>query len=376
MLSIVHLADLHLGASYDSLPAEKATAAQESQLRVLQRAVDYANNQYASAILIAGDLFDQPTPPASLVTETFSILSRATSCVLIAPGNHDYLCADSPYLRAVRPEQVYVFTSTTLTAFPIGEQAVVWGAAFCDVSASIPLKAARAENRLNLCLVHSDLKTASGYNPLTPTELRASGFDYVAVGHNHSYSGVRRAGHTIYACPGSPMGVGLDDMGPKGFLFGELSDQAKFRFVPGGGIEFHEYKIDFSTLADDRAFEQAIRVQIPKNHAKVCANLALCGERSYEPNLPSLRHALEDVFFHHSISDETMMRRDLWRYLTDDDLRGGVSRRYHAMLSAASSEEEKQRLTLSLRYALAALDGEQPPAWTAGEHNANEKPRL
>lgn len=362
MLSIVHLADLHLGASYSFLSAAKASIARESQFSALQRAVDHANSQFCNAILIAGDLFDQPQPAPAVAKRAFSILAQANCCVLIAPGNHDYLCADSPYLTAQRPEQVYVFTSPMLTSFPISDRALVWGAAFCDQSASIPLEVELATDRPNLCLVHSDLKTQSGYNPYTPSDFKASGFAYAALGHNHAYSGMRRAGNTIYACPGSLSGGGADDVGAKGFLFGQIGEETKFRFIPSGGVEFHPLKIDFTPLSSDRMLEQALTAQIPKNHTKVCASVELVGERSYEPNLPALRSALDAVFLHAVVSDRTTTRRSLWRYQNDDDLRGGVTRKYHALISGTDEADEKSRLTLSLRYALAALDGETMPS--------------
>lgn len=366
MLSIVHLADLHLGASYSFLPAAKAAAARESQFAALTRAVEYANAQFANAILIAGDLFDSPTPPAEIVTRAFSILSGANCCVLIAPGNHDYLCAESPYLTAQRPERVFVFTSPVLTSFPVGDRALVWGAAFCDQSASISLEAALVSDRPNLLLVHSDLKTQSGYNPLTAADFKTSGFAYAALGHNHQYSGMRRAGQTIYACPGSPCGVGADDTGSKGFLFGQLGDETKFRFIPGGGVEFHPLTIDFTPLTSDRMLEQALAAQIPKNHAKVCASVELTGERCYEPDFPALRKALDAVFLHAVVIDHTTTRRSLWRYQNDDDLRGAVTRRYRSLVEAAADEDQKARLTLSLRYALAAMDGEACPSVETG----------
>ncbi len=367
MLTIVHLADLHLGASYSFLPAEKAAVAQESQFAVLQQAVDYANAQFVSAILIAGDLFDQPQPPSPIVKRAFDILSQARCCVLISPGNHDYLCAESPYLTAQRPERVYVFTSPNLTSFPVGEKAVVWGAAFCGQGAAIPPDVGLSPDRPNLLLVHSDLKGRSGYNPLTPSELKHSGFVYAALGHNHEYSGMRRAGNTIYACPGSPVSVGSDDTGRKGFLFGQLGDEVKFRFIPSGGFECHNFQIDFTTLASDRMLEQALAAMIPKNHGKIYAMVELVGERCYEPNFPALRKALGQVFLQAKLFDHTTTRRSLWRYMQDDDLRGGVTRSFRSRIDQAADEAEKNRLTLSLRYALAALDGEAQPAFEPSE---------
>ncbi len=361
MLTIVHLADLHLGAAYSFLPEKQAEIARESQFTVLQNAIDYANAQFANAILIAGDLFDQPKPPTALVKRTFSLLSKANCPVLIAPGNHDYLCADSPYVTAQRPERVYVFTSPTLTSFPIGNRALVWGAAFCNQSATIPLEAQLSDRMPNLLLVHSDLKGKSGYNPLTAADLKGSGFLYAALGHNHEYSGMRRAGTTIYACPGSPVSVGADDTGRKGFLFGQFGDDVKFRFIPAGGFEYHNYQIDFTKLSDDRMLEQALTALVPKNHKQVFADVVLHGERRYEPNFPALRKALDTVFLCAKLTDRTTTRRSIWRYVQDDDLRGSVSRKYRELMDATTNEAEKSQLLLSFRYALAALDGEAAP---------------
>lgn len=363
MLSILHLADLHLGAAYSFLQSEKAEKVKESQFAALKQAVDYANEQKVHAILIAGDLFDQPVPPSEVVHRTFSILSKSNCCVLISPGNHDYLCANSPYLTSKRPDCVYVFSSPTLTPFPIGDVGVVWGAAFCDQSASIPLNVDLIEDKYNILLVHSDLKTKSGYNPLSSADFKESGFDYAALGHNHTYSGMHRAGKTIYACSGSPCSTGADDTGKKGFLFGQICEETKFRFIPSVGMEFHKLQIDFTSLMSDRMLQQVLTPMIPKNHASSCAILELIGERCYDPNLSALENVLNQIFLNAVIVDNTSEKKSIWRYSKDDDLRGHVSRKYHELLNNAKDEQERNTIMLSLRYALAALNGEALPAF-------------
>ncbi len=111
--------------------------------------------------------------------------------------------------------------------------------------------------------------------------------------------------------------------------------------------------------------EQALAAQIPKNHAKVCATVELTGERCYEPNFSALRTALDAVFLHTTVIDHTTTRRSIWRYQNDDDLRGAVTRRYRALIDKTTNETEKANFTLSLRYALAAMDGEPIPSFDA-----------
>lgn len=360
---IIHLADLHLGAAYNSLPAEKAEACRNRQFDCLSYVVDHANDAHADAILIAGDLFDQPLPSAATVTRAISILSRAQAKVLISPGNHDYLCAESPYLRKDLPSNLHVFSSAALTPYELNADTVVWGAAFTDQSASISLAPPPQDGRNHICLIHGDLKHPAGsYNPVSVSALRASGFCYVALGHNHEFSGLRRAGETVFACPGSLMGVGLDDTGEKGFLSGSVStDEIRLRFFSGKGIEFHPIQLCFDSIQDDHVLQKEITRQIPAQHKRICATIEMTGERSYEPNLPALSRILEQVFFYHVIHDHSVLRRDLWRYEQDDDLRGGVTRRCRALLKQATDVQTQAHVLLTLRYALAALNQEQQP---------------
>lgn len=363
MLSILHLADLHLGANFSFLPPNKAQKAKQMQFDALKQAIDYANSQSVNAVLIAGDLFDQPFPSADVVNRTFDILSHSNCCVLISPGNHDYICAKSPYLTAKRPDCVYVFTSPTLTAFPLSDIGVVWGAAFCNQNAEISLNANLDQNKYNILLLHSDLKTQSGYNPLSASDFKASGFDYAALGHNHTYSGMNKAGKTVYACSGSPCTVGADDTGKKGFLFGQIGNEIKFRFIPSNSLEFHKINIDFTSLMSDRMLQQVLTPMIPKNHKNICASLEFTGERCYNPNLTALESVLNQIFFNAVIVDNTSERKSIWRYSNDNDLRGNVSKKYHELLNNAKNEDEKNTIMLSLRYALAALNGESLPSF-------------
>ena len=176
MLRFLHLADLHLGAAFDMLSQKAAESAQQKQFAALEHAVRVAGRERVHAILIAGDLFDSPLPSATVFSRAMSILSQAVCPVLIAPGNHDHICAGSPYLTSALPSNVHVFTQSTLEPVHLGEAATVWGAAFHDQSAVIPLTHRKFSRPVNICLVHTDLKTDGGYNHYSPDEIAASGF--------------------------------------------------------------------------------------------------------------------------------------------------------------------------------------------------------
>lgn len=359
MLTLVHIADLHLGAEYSFLPEEKAAVCRETQFKVLERMLDHAGDISAEVILIAGDLFDSPTPPAQVASRAFSLLAKARCPVLLSPGNHDYLCPQSPYLTMELPENLFVFQSSRLTPYYLHNDTVIWGAAFSGASAFIPLDAPVDHSHLNLMLVHGDLKGTSGYNPVNPAQLADSGFAYAAFGHNHAFSGLRRAGNTVYACTGCQMGLNAENTGEKGFLSGTVDkDGVSLRFQKPSVIRFDAIDVPMDDIADDRALAQAVRALIPAECGRVCATFSLTGEKSYEPNVEGLESALRQVFFYCFVRDRARIRRDPWAFLEQDDLRGAVTRRYRKLVDAAADEAETARLMRSLAYAIAALEGE------------------
>lgn len=367
MFKFLHLADLHLGACFDMLPPEKAESARGKQFAALEHAVRVAERETAQAILIAGDLFDSPQPSTTLFSRAMSILSQAPCPVFIAPGNHDYIESGSPYLTTALPENVHVFTSDTLEPIHIGQAATVWGAAFHNQSASIPLTHRNFSRPLNLCLVHTDLKTDSGYNHYSPDQIAQSGFSYLAAGHNHAPSGLRRAGGTVFCCPGGLCALSARETGPKGFLLLEAGDTIKAQFIESKAVQFARIEIDLTPIPSDTGLQKVLIERIPKNHDRVCATVALVGERIYEPNLTALRRVLTQVFLDCTVTDETVPKKPLWRYLQQDDLCGAVSRRYRDLIESTESPEDKEMLMLSLRYALAAFDGDPRPEITAGK---------
>ena len=85
-MKFLHIADLHLGKrvfEYSML---------EEQRRILSLIVDYAITEGVRAVLIAGDVYDRPVPPAeatALLSSFLEQLHTAEIEVLMIAGNHD-----------------------------------------------------------------------------------------------------------------------------------------------------------------------------------------------------------------------------------------------------------------------------------------------
>lgn len=85
-MKLLHISDLHIGKrvlEYSML---------EDQSYILERILDLSQEISPDAMLIAGDIYDKPTPSAEAVTLFDSFLTRASQTVpniFIIGGNHD-----------------------------------------------------------------------------------------------------------------------------------------------------------------------------------------------------------------------------------------------------------------------------------------------
>lgn len=105
-LRCLHTSDWHLGALFHD------QARDDEEQRALDGLVQLACAEEVDAVLIAGDIFDGPNPPAAAQERWYRTLCRLRSeagvgCVLAIGGNHDHgLRLDAPrdFLRGERVE--------------------------------------------------------------------------------------------------------------------------------------------------------------------------------------------------------------------------------------------------------------------------------
>jgi DNA repair exonuclease SbcCD nuclease subunit len=87
----VHTADWQLGkpfARVEALP--KRTLLQQERFRVVERIAEVARAQGAQFVVVAGDLFDSPTPARNTVSAACAAIGQLRLPVLAIPGNHDH----------------------------------------------------------------------------------------------------------------------------------------------------------------------------------------------------------------------------------------------------------------------------------------------
>ena len=360
-IRLLHAADLHLDSAFDALSGALAAQRRREQRSLLRSLPALANAQGAQIILLAGDLLDTDCPYGETVRLLAETFADTDAHVFIAPGNHDYYTDNAPYARTVFPENVHIFRREKLDCVTLPELGVrVWGAAFERKSCPDLLRGftlARADDLIDILCVHGTVGDPnSPYNPMTEAELAASGFDYVALGHVHTCSGLRRAGGTYYAWPGCAEGRGFDETGEKGVLSVTVGrGQADAQFIPLGGRRYEKLTVDVT----ERDVRAAVRSELPPGAAQHIFRITLTGTCERAPNLAQLRAALEGHVFAMQLRDETRLKRDIWAMAGEDTLRGIFLKSLREEYDAADSDAARELVTMAARWGLAALDRDE-----------------
>lgn len=355
MIRLLHAADLHLDSPFEGLSDEKAALRRAEQRDLLRRLVELRADSKSQLVLLSGDIFDSHAAFAETEEALCSALAQMEVPVFIAPGNHDYYSRGSSFFRLQMPDNVRVFTTGQMTAWEIPElNARVWGAAFTDKYENGLLRgftANRREGFTELLCLHGELAASSQYNPILEAELAASGIDYVALGHIHSFSGLRRAGDCFYAWPGCPEGRGFDECGEKGVIIADVEPKnVQLQFVP---ICSRKYETLEVRVGDDGS------VELPELDARNTYKIILTGETFKAPDLALLRAELEEKTFSYRLRDETKRSSDAWENAGEDSLRGVFLSLLREKLDSAADDAERERIKSAARWGLAALEGRE-----------------
>ena len=91
MTRFIHTADWQIGKPYRQIADEqKRFKLQQERVNAIGRIRDAARMQAAAFVVVAGDLFDSPTPPTTAVLEVLEAIGEMEIPVLVIPGNHDH----------------------------------------------------------------------------------------------------------------------------------------------------------------------------------------------------------------------------------------------------------------------------------------------
>lgn len=178
---LVHSSDLHLG-----------DGARHGDFHGLTQVLAAARAVHADAVLLAGDIFDHNRLPLAVLDTATRLMADAGRQIVILPGNHDCLAANSVYRRGglAEPDNVHVLGITHEETVPLPHLDLeVWGRAHLDHVDMSPLRDPRPRGaaRWNVAAAHGHWVTGAHDHHrswlIHDEEISSLDVDYVALGH-------------------------------------------------------------------------------------------------------------------------------------------------------------------------------------------------
>jgi DNA repair exonuclease SbcCD nuclease subunit len=352
-MKILHSADWHLDSPLTGKSEEQSKFLRTELLKVPDRVAALCKSENCDLLLLAGDLFDGKCSKESL-NAVMKMLEEIEIPVFISPGNHDFCQPDSPYVTECWPENVHIFTHAAMESVTLQTlDCTVYGAGYEAMDCPGLLKGFLAQglSKWHIGLLHSDAtQPSSPYCPVTAAQVRDSGLHYLALGHIHK-GGSFRAGETLCAWPGCPMGRGYDESGVKGVLVVELTDNVSARFLPLTTPRFFDETVD----AGEDAIE-AVAAILPPLDTMDTYRITLTGYSA-----PIDTAAITAAFPHVpnlEVRDRTVPEIDLWSSVGEDTLEGVYFRILQDSM-ADSSEKLQQNIKLAAKISRQILDGQE-----------------
>jgi DNA repair exonuclease SbcCD nuclease subunit len=187
-VTLVHSSDLHVD---DGRIAAQHDGDGTGGLKAV---LAYARLIEADVVILAGDTFDNHMVTAATIDRAGRLLADAGVPVVILPGNHDPVTADSVWVRggyaAIPGLRILGITDDGAVSFA-EHQLEIWGNAHRDYHDMVPLRDPRPRTtRWQVCVGHGHYEPPETFaNPLRPSWLisdeaiAATATDYVALGH-------------------------------------------------------------------------------------------------------------------------------------------------------------------------------------------------
>jgi len=380
MLRLIHTADWQIGKPYGTVADEqKRFRLQQERISAVGRIADVVRAQEAQLVLVAGDLFDSPTPDTTAVLEVLERIGEMEVPVLVIPGNHDHGAPgtvwhrddfqrhqrqQAPNLQLLLERQPLVLDSAVVLPCPLLRKAEP-----VDPTAWLrQLDFSPWADQPRIVLAHGSIQgfgsedsgDTDDENPPVPTNridlsaLPASEIDYIALGDWH---GLKQVGARAWyaGCHEMDRFPRSADYSSGQVLVVQASRGAMPELfpVPTGGIRWHQLQHRFNSDADLERLEDLLRDLIGPRSNQDLLLLELDGSLSLAAasRLQDLLERLEARLLRLKRRDRTSVAPDAseLRQLTEragDPLVARVALRLQELVEQGEDQGELARMAL------------------------------
>ncbi|MDD7792794.1 metallophosphoesterase family protein [Clostridium sp. 'White wine YQ'] len=369
-IKIIHAADFHFDSPFKELSSSYGEKRNEDIKKSFKKIINLANEECVQILLLCGDIFDNSSIKKSTLEFLKSEIETLNNTkVFIAAGNHDPLSDKSFYKVFNWPKNVFIFSKELEYVVLEDIKTVVYGYSFgSNYENTSLLKNFNIpqiyKGYINIMALHGEVTSSTGneYNPITINEIGKSGLNYLALGHRHGFSGIKREDDTFYAYSGCPEGRGFDETGEKGIIFGEVyKDGVNLNFLPLCERTYNSIEVDISNCTNQEQVINSILFSLKdedtdRNFYKVILTGYINGEMPIK--IKTIEYRVKDRLYYIKIKDETRVNLDIDIIKKENSLRGIYYRKVAERLLDAT-EEEKIYLEEALKIGLEALMEEE-----------------
>lgn len=233
MISFIHSGDIHLGTAFKtaSFGNSKGEERRGELWSSFQRLIDYGIEKNIDLIILAGDVFEEDMFTIKDINKLRDILSKAKNQkIVIVAGNHDKISTKSMYNRVTWPENITILKDKGISKLEFEDLGLtLYGYSWTNLKEDVEgllSKIDKNPNNHNILVLHTDLSNDGDYLPMTLSQLKGLGMDYVALGHIHKPMFLEK---NIAYC-GSLEPLDFGEIGERGFIEGFLGERNAFTF--------------------------------------------------------------------------------------------------------------------------------------------------
>jgi len=370
MLKLLHLADVHLGATFRVL-GEQGAAQRRQVEQTFTNAIGLAIDEGVQLVLIAGDLFDSSKPTSATIDLTATQLHRLADAgigIALIAGNHDVtsegLVPGLERLRRAHPGLITYGQMVEAQVLPDLDLTVVGRSA--DPAARTSPLAGWPRGRTTtfaLGLAHGSSFRAGqveGPGLIHPHEILELGLDYLALGDWHSATQILPPPTAAwYAGTPELVAFNQDDVGHVLLIELPTPGAAQVRPCEVGHLRYRSRELnagDVDESAVRRLLEEAA-------DPKVLADLVLTGlvPIGRRLDVEALTQDFSGRFFRLRIQNRTQPYIDdaALAMFPEETVIGRFVRLMQAQIAETATEAERAILAEALQVGVAVLQGKE-----------------
>lgn len=341
----------------------------------LKRIIHIAKDENVDILLICGDLYEHDYIRRATIDYINDLFKDIPDIkVILIPGNHDPLAANSYYDYYEWNENVFILSNTNKSFFFPELATNVYGIGFENSYNQKPMvpKISIDPECFNILMLHGTVDMNFGktvLNPMTSHDLSLLGMDYVALGHFHKRID-HIGGFSNIFYPGSPEATGFDETGSHGILLCSLlrddneTKSLSVEFIQTGKRHYFNLDVNATGIGTEETLIEAINKSISKTvnydimPQDCLLSITLKGfiQNGFAVDVTNIENYFNDKMFFVRIKDETLPDYNLDEIKLEPGLRGVFTRKLLAKISSTENEYSRKELTAALYYGLQALE--------------------